>query len=171
VLRAGHYGVSIGLYAPIASHLIAGGHVTLAVVGGVIAAWLTMLPDLDHHLPFVSHRGPTHSIVFALVVSAAVGLVADVVVAPVFGEFGAEGWAVLPTVLGGLGSFAAAVAVLTVVGHLLADVITPMGIRPFWPVSGWSITLRVTKARNTVANYLLLAAGTFVAATAVLAAI
>lgn len=169
--RAGHFGVSIGLYAPIAASLIGRGQVTLALAGGVIVAWLTMLPDVDHRLPLISHRGPTHSLAFALAVGGAVGLLVDVVVAPVFGDLGAAGWAVLPGLYGGLATFSAAVATLTILAHLLADVITPMGIRPFWPVSDWSVTLDITPAKNPTANYLLLAAGTFVAATAVLSAL
>ena len=168
--RTGHYGVSAGLYAPIAGALVGSGRVTLAVVGGVIAAWLTMLPDLDHRLPVISHRGPTHSLAFALAVGGAVGLFVDAVVAPVFGDFGASGWAV-PGLDSGVAAFSAVVATLTIVGHLLADVITPMGIRPFWPVSDWSITLDITPAKNPIANYVLLAAGTFAAATAVLTAL
>jgi inner membrane protein len=58
-----------------------------------------------------------------------------------------------------MGAFASLIGVLAVFSHLLADSITPMGIRPFWPVSGWHYSANVVRARNPIANYLLLAVG------------
>lgn len=171
MLKPGHYGVSLGLYAPIAARLLGSDLPALALGGGVVLLGLTMLPDVDTRLPGIAHRGPTHTVLFALAVGAVVALVADLAVAPAFGDFGADAWGVVPGVRTGLGGFGFFIGTLAIVSHLLADVITPMGVRPFWPVSGWSISLDITPARNGVANYVLLTAGTFLAASAVLTAI
>jgi len=58
------------------------------------------------------------------------------------------------------GRFGFAVGALTVVSHLLADVITPMGIRPFWPLSDRHFTLDLVYAKNWAANVLLFVLGT-----------
>jgi len=171
VFKLGHYGVALGLYAPLLAWLLGRGLPALALGGGAVLLWLAMLPDVDTRLPGVSHRGPTHTVLFVLAVGIAVGLVADLAIAPTVGEFGARAWIGVPGFETGLGEFGFLIGTLAIVSHLLADVITPMGIRPFWPVSGWSISLDITPARNTVANHVLLAAGSFLAASAVLTSI
>lgn len=49
--------------------------------------------------------------------------------------------------------------VLVVVAHLLSDVLTPMGIAPFWPLSSKRYSLSLVDASNAPANYLLLLFG------------
>lgn len=171
MLKLGHYGVALGVYAPVASWLLEQGSTALALGGGVVLLWLAMLPDVDTRLPGVSHRGSTHTFLFALAVGVAVGLVGDVAIAPTVGEFGSDAWTNVPGFRTGIGGFGFFVGTLAILSHLLADVITPMGIRPFWPVSGRSFSLDITPARNTAANYVLLAAGSFLAASAVFTSI
>jgi inner membrane protein len=60
----------------------------------------------------------------------------------------------------------AVVGTVTIGAHLLADALTPMGVRPFAPVSDRTYTLGLTRADNPVANYGLLAAGIAVAGLA-----
>ena len=43
--------------------------------------------------------------------------------------------------------------------HLLADVVTPAGLKPFWPVSDRRYTLDIVRADNPLANYGLLVLG------------
>jgi len=171
VLKPGHYGVALGAYAPLVAWLLGRGLPELAVGGGVVLLWLAMLPDVDTRLPVISHRGPTHTFLFVLAVGVAVGLVAEFVVAPTVGEFGAVAWIGVPGFRTGLGEFGFVIGTLAILSHLLADVITPMGVRPFWPLSGRSFSLDITPARNTVANYVLLTVGTFLAASAALTTI
>lgn len=166
--KLGHYGVALGLYAPVVAWLLGRGLAALALGGGVVLLWLAMLPDLDTQLPGVSHRGSTHTFLFVLAVGVAVGLVADLAIAPTVGEFGAVAWVGVPGFRTGLGEFGFLIGALAILSHLLADVITPMGIRPFWPLWGRSFSLDITSAESTFANYFLLAAGTFLAASAVL---
>jgi len=156
--QLGHYGTALLLYSPVARHLLAGGQDALALGGGAIALALAMAPDCDRPLPFVDHRGPTHTLAFAVVIGVLVGSAGwvvgaqvDVATARTFGRFGF------------------AVGVLTIVSHLLADVITPMGIRPFWPLSDRHFTLDLVYAKNWAANVLLFALGTAATLLAVFA--
>jgi inner membrane protein len=117
-----------------------------------------MVPDLDTRVPFVTHRGITHTVWFALAVGAAFGLVGGAVGLE-RGPAAALGFAALGFVIGAG----------TVVSHLLADAITPMGIRPYAPVRDDHYTLDLVTAANPVANYVLLVLGGAAAGVAVLA--
>lgn len=151
--RAGHLGVSLLVYAPLGLLLVLLGRYDLAVVGELVMVSLSMLPDSDHDIPFVSHRGPTHTVAFALLVGLALGAV---------------GWVVggQPAVAttSELAVFGFAIGTLAILAHLAGDVLTPMGITPFWPLWNRNFSLYLTRADNTVANYALLALGVFVTA-------
>ncbi|WP_318569770.1 metal-dependent hydrolase [Salinigranum marinum] len=151
--RNGHYGVALLAFAPVGVALVSAGAVELALVVGAGTLWLAMLPDVDHRVPGVTHRGPTHTVGFALLVAAVLGGVGLLV--------GRVGGAALsaPATLGAVG---AAVGLLSVGAHLLADALTPMGIRPFWPLSNRKFTLSVVTADSTLGNYGLLSLGVFV---------
>lgn len=155
--RHGHYGVSLLVYAPIAYTLVQFGEPGFAVLGGVLTLALTPVPDYDHRLPFVTHRGVTHTILFAVLVGSVLA---------------ATGWLIgtaVDTATGlRLATFGFCVGTFAIGAHLLADVITPAGITPFWPLSRRKYTLGLTRANNTVANYALLAAGVFATVTVVI---
>lgn len=156
----GHYGMALLVYAPVGYWLL-GVDPFLAVFGGASAVGLATLPDIDMDLPFVPHRGPTHSLLFLALVA---------------GVLGAAGWTVGQgswQPLGGsvpAAAFAAGVGAVGVGSHLLADMLTPAGVNLLWPVPADPITLDVTRADNTVANYGLLGLGAFATAAALLAA-
>jgi inner membrane protein len=158
--RTGHYGVSLIAYAPVAFALLAAGEVTLAFAAGAVVLWLAPLPDVDHRIPGITHRGVTHTLGFALAVG---------------GAFGAAGY--LSADVLGLGEprVVAAVGLLVgtfgIVSHLLGDALTPAGIRPFWPLSRRKFTLSVTTADSTLWNVGLLAVGVFATAAAVVASV
>ncbi|ELY45709.1 metal-dependent hydrolase [Natronorubrum tibetense] len=158
--QLGHYGAALLVYAPLGTAVGLAGHETAAIVGALACVALSTLPDCDHRIPTIEHRGPTHSVGFALFVG--VGLAA---VAALFVGAGS------PLAEVGFVAFAFVVGSLSIVSHLLADALTPMGIRPFWPVSRRHYTLEVTKAANPIANYVLLGlgAGVGVVATVVVA--
>ncbi|MFB6078074.1 MAG: metal-dependent hydrolase [Halarchaeum sp.] len=154
--RPGHYGVSLLVYAPVLFALRASGHAGAALVGGVGMLALASVPDYDHRVPLISHREVTHTLAFAALVGAALAGAA-VGVGTVVGD---------PTpALVVAGAFA--LGAFGIVAHLLGDVLTPAGIRPFWPLSGRKVTLSLWTADSTLANYGLLAAGAFAAAVAV----
>ncbi|USZ67495.1 metal-dependent hydrolase [Halorussus salilacus] len=155
MFRPGHYGVSLALYAPVGGWLLATGQTTAALAGGALALWLSMLPDLDTRLPFVPHRGPTHTLPFVALVAVAAWAAAT-----------ATGHGVRPVGPVEIRAFAAGIAALAVLSHLAADVLTPMGVALLWPVSGRRYTLSVCRADNRVANALLFALGVFATASA-----
>jgi inner membrane protein len=139
--QPGHCGVALAFYAPIGCALVATGSPTYALLGGVVTVALTMIPDLDTRTPRLEHRGPTHSVAFAGTVGVLTALA---------GGF-----------LGGVqaAQFGLLVGTLAIVSHLLADVITPMGVRPFWPLSERNFTLDIVPASDTRANVLLFVLG------------
>jgi inner membrane protein len=159
VYATGHYGVALLVYAPVGGLLLQFDP-ELAVLGGVGVLSLARFPDIDLRLPLVPHRGPTHSLLF-------LGLVA--------GVLGGVGWLVGQgswQPLGGpvrTAAFGVGVGVLGIGSHLLGDLITPAGVNVLWPLPRESVSLSLTRADNTVANWGLLALG--VVATVVVLAI
>ncbi|WP_136588938.1 metal-dependent hydrolase [Salinigranum halophilum] len=153
--RNGHYGVALLTFTPVGVALVMTGLVDLAFVVGAGALWLAMLPDLDHRVPGLSHRGVTHTVWFALLLGGVLGAAGVAV-----GRLGL-GAPYGPETLGAVG---AAVGLVSVGSHLLADVLTPMGIRPLWPLSGRKFTLSLWTADSTLGNYSLLSLGVFVTA-------
>ncbi|MBX0293954.1 metal-dependent hydrolase [Haloarcula nitratireducens] len=154
--RPGHYGAALLAYAPLGFALLSFDLPGLAVLGGALSLALAPVPDLDQRIPLIRHRGVTHTLLFALVVG---------------GVLGAVGW-VAGTGAGvetarRLAAFGGVVGTVAILSHLLADVITPMGITPFWPLSRRNYTLRLARADNAIANYLLLALGVFAVALVV----
>lgn len=152
----GHVGTALLVYSPVGLFLLIAGLDELAVLGGVGMVSLATLPDCDHRLPLVVHRGPTHSVVFALLIGGVLGTAGFV-----FGEAFVDLSATV------MATFAFVVGALAVLSHLAADSITPMGIRPLWPLSRWHYSAGIVRAKNPIANYLLLAVG-IAAVTAVL---
>lgn len=150
--RTGHYGVALLAFAPIGLVLLLVAPVQVAVLAGLLVVGLTPVPDYDQRVPFVDHRGPTHTVAFALLVGCVTGGVGWV-----------AGSGVLPAgpVAGAVVGFLA--GTLAILAHLLGDVVTPAGITPFWPLSDAHYSAGLVRAANPVANYLLLGLG--VAAT------
>jgi len=146
--RTGHYGAALIVYAPLGLLLLLAGRPMLAVGGGALSLSLASLPDVDQRLPFVDHRGVTHTVGFALVVGSVLGVAGWFVAA----ESGVG-------TAGELATLAAAVGTVAIGSHLLADAITPMGITPWWPLSTRHYTADLCRADNTLANYALLGMG------------
>lgn len=142
----GHLGIGLLLYTPVAYALSALGRAEEAASWALVVLPLSLLPDVDALLPGVAHRGATHSLPAAGCTGVAVGAV---------------GWLTAPS--GDDRSERAAVGfvvgVLSVLGHLLGDVLTPMGVRPFGPGREASYTLDLVPARHPRANVGLLALG------------
>ncbi|MDR5673704.1 metal-dependent hydrolase [Halalkaliarchaeum sp. AArc-GB] len=155
VYQLGHYGIALLCYAPVARLLVEAGEPQAALCGGLLVAGAAVVPDCDEHLP-IPHRGPTHTVWFA----AAVGLVVAGTVAALSAITGLRfHW----TLVGGL---LAAGAVFT---HVAADAATPMGIRPFAPLSDRHVTLDLVASnhRTTNAGLFLLGGATVAIATVI----
>lgn len=156
--RTGHYGAALLVYAPMGFLLLAAGYESLAATGAVVALGGSMVPDWDHRVPFLTHRGITHTVWFALLAGAVLGGA---------GWYLGEGLA--PRSQLGLAAYGFALGVLTIGAHILADGLTPMGVRPFEPLGHGSYSLKLTKAANPIGNGLLFVLGVLAAGGAVLA--
>ncbi|WP_265111836.1 metal-dependent hydrolase [Halosolutus halophilus] len=146
--QVGHYGAALFAYAPLGAAVAVAGYEAAAVVGALVCVSLSTVPDLDHRAPLIEHRGPTHTVLFAFLVGAGLAAATSVLVA-----------SSSPIVDVGFVAFAFLVGTLSIASHLLADALTPMGIRPFWPLSRRRYSFDVARAANPIANYALFAIG------------
>jgi inner membrane protein len=144
----GHVGIALLAYAPVAGAVRVVGEPGLAVLGGAVAVAFATVPDLDHRLP-VAHRGPTHTVAFAVVTGALVAAAAAIAF-PIGGGTALPAWT--PAFVGG-------VATLSLASHIAGDAITPMGIWPFRPFRERHVRYDLTPAANPRANRLFLGAG------------
>jgi len=157
----GHVGISLLLFGPLASTLLSAGQPLLAALTGVVMIGLAPLPDCDTYTDRLDHRGPTHTVWFALgvgLIGAALGGLGTVALEVVGVDLSltplwVAGW------FGG-------VSTLAVLGHLAGDLVTPMGVWPFRPLSEWHYTFDLTPSKSPRANRLCFGAGSLsVAAT------
>lgn len=146
MLKTGHYGAALLLYAPV-GFLLFSIDPALAVLGGVGSVALARLPDYDLQVPFLEHRGATHTLAFLVLVAATLGWVGHLFA----GEFGTA-----PTRTTALGVVVAGVAVGS---HLLTDALTPSGVPLLWPLTRRRFSVSLAAATDPVANYGLFALG------------
>lgn len=156
--QKGHIGASLVVYAPFGFVLAALASMEAGAIVAAAVASTAMIPDLDMKVPLVKHRGITHTVWFALAFGAAFGAVGAIL--------GLRRGVLGAVLFGGLAFLFGA---LTIVSHLLADALTPMGIEPFAPVRDDHYTLDLFRAANPVANYGLLGLGGVVVAGALVA--
>lgn len=158
--REGHVGAALLVYAPVGFLAFVLGLRELALLGAAAAVALATLPDQDLRLPFVEHRGITHTVWFAGLVGAGLGTVGWF--------YGARtGVATAATAA----AFGFAVGAATIGSHVLADALTPMGVTPFSPLGDRHYTFGLVRASNPIANYALLALGVGAAAGALVLAV
>jgi len=138
--RLGHIGAALLAALPLGTGLQYAGEPRLAALALIVAATSSSIPDFDQELP-IRHRGPTHTAWFVAVCTA----VATV-----------TGWLLASETIG---LVVGAAAGLSLASHLAADSITPMGIRPFLPLSGEEYCFDIVYAANKRANRLLFGAG------------
>jgi len=152
--RLGHQGINLVLFAPVLFAFLVAGFPLAGALGAVVVFTTASLPDIDISLPVIDHRGITHTVWAALAVGLVGGTLAWLVAGAFTDLVGALGLsrAVVGAYVGGVLSF-------SVLGHLVGDVLTPMGIAPWYPVSTRSYTLSVCPAKSWLANRLLFAGG------------
>jgi inner membrane protein len=144
--RTGHYGAAFIVYSPTVAVLTAIGLDLFAAIGGAAVWALAMLPDKDQKIPFLKHRGFTHTVHFAAIVGAILGATGAIL-----GSGGGFRTILLFSLFGFVVGFG------TISSHIAADALTPMGVEPFRGSQNYS--LDVAKAANPIANYLLFAVG------------
>lgn len=140
--RGGHIGFNALLYAPFVPLVDHYWSLEVAVLGAGLAVGLANVPDIDQPLPRLSHRGPTHTIWFAVLA----GTLAGIGTALVFGST--------------LGfRFGFVVGTCSILAHLAGDIVTPMGISPFAPLSRCHVTLGWFRSKNVRVNRLFFLVG------------
>ena len=149
--RFGHYGMVLLLYSFVGYVLLSRQHDNRAVVGTILVVLLTMLPDWDSYVAWLPHRGPTHTVWFALLVGLIVGTIAMLVSFRRHPDLRAAK---------SLGRWSGGLATFSVLTHLLADMLNPMGIQPLYPILDFRVTLDLVSAGDPVANFGLLLVGT-----------
>lgn len=139
--KEGHWGVSLLMYSPVVvllmliDPLINFSTVILAVYGLGIVSFTASFPDVDMKLKNftpIKHRGITHTVWFALFM----GSVAAAVTYGLYYYFlmmGAEQISLIPPPIVAV-TFSFFMATYGTISHLMGDVITPTGLRPFRPV-------------------------------------
>lgn len=165
--REGHVGIGLILYAPIAYLLVRYGSLTLFGLGLIAIQFWSFAPDVDMTLP-IQHRGPTHTILAAVgagftTAGVTVYLLIDGMLPNLTVPF--TGILMVLTVAG----FAFLIGFVGVIGHLLGDFLTPMGIQPWWPFSARKHGLGVVYAADENANNYLSKAGAVAVLFAILA--
>ncbi|WP_436345440.1 metal-dependent hydrolase [Natronorubrum sp. FCH18a] len=141
--RGGHIGFNALLYAPFVPLVSRYWSVEVALLGAALALGVANLPDIDEFLPRLPHRGPTHTVWFAVFIGVVTGG-ATALVAPS-----------TPRTF----QFGFVVGACSVLAHLAGDVVTPMGISPFAPLSRYHVTLNWFKSRDDRINRVFLLVG------------
>ena len=146
--REGHYGVALLLYTPVAAIFLNLGLDWYALGGVVILLATATLPDIDLRIPFIQHRGITHTVWFAAFVGLVVTSTLEFAAVPL-------GDPRFPAA-----TFCGAVTTYSILTHIAGDALTPMGIRPFAPLLQTSYSARLFYSSSKPANYGFLVAGT-----------
>lgn len=146
--KEGHIGAALFFYAPLGFLIAVVSGSELAIYGGIVVSGLAMLPDIDMKLPLVRHRGPTHTLWFAVGVGAIMG---------VLGEASSLQNGIPVGIAGFLAGFL--LGSVTMASHIAADALTPAGVEPFAPLRDEEYSYGLVKAANPIANYALLALG------------
>lgn len=144
----GHLGMALLLFSVVGYVLVSRGYVHDALWGGGIVLAYTLHPDIDREVDFLIHRGVTHTLWFAV----AVGLLCVLVVANSLWKRPRR-----EAVRGGAWAFS--LGAFSIVAHLVADVITPWGVMPLYPLTPALYTFDLVYAKNPTANAMLFAAG------------
>lgn len=202
--RLGHTGIALLVLAPLSYELLEAHKPILALITGLGILGVERLPDYDFKLPFLSHRGVSHSLFAAVtiggflalcgwfvgmeavtVLTSVLGVTTEVVttvatwldsLAPPETTGNIVAWiiglltdvaAILDWIasqlqtfdrqtIAGVGFVIGAGGILV---HLLGDVLTVTGIRPFLPFSDWNLSVSSLNANSSLANTGLFAVG------------
>ncbi|ELY96077.1 metal-dependent hydrolase [Natrialba taiwanensis] len=142
--RGGHAGFNALLYAPFVPLVARTWSLELAILGAVIAIAVANLPDIDQPLPWLHHRGPTHTLWFAILIGIVAGIGTALVVSPTRSVF----------------MFGCVVGTASILAHLAGDIVTPMGLTPLSPLTRKHVTLNWFKSKNSYINRVVLLIGT-----------
>ncbi|WP_121823280.1 metal-dependent hydrolase [Halostella salina] len=155
----GHLGTTLF----IGGIVVVGLGLPLGIVATMIMLVIMQLPDQDHNIPVVEHRGFTHSIWFVIIVAV---ILASTIAYPTrFIQLTAirngllSSWVVHPV---DVWLFFGGTVALGLVGHIATDALSVGGgfkVKPLWPVSSRTVALQRCTWDDRAWNAALLAAG------------
>lgn len=167
--REGHFGTTLllGALAVVGLGMLKG------LVATVVMIVVTPIPDQDQYVPgsLVKHRGPTHSFTFVLVIAFVIS--STIAYSTSISQQFAISYGPLSTLLVSpekVWLFLGGSVTVSLLGHIATDVLTKGGgykVKPFWPLSSWTVALGLCKSDDVRWNTALLASG----GTAFLAAV
>lgn len=176
MLKRGHIGLTLALASPLAVGIgFFSKPIALAVVAGAVAGGA--LPDMDTQTGLVKHRGFTHTVWFSILAGISItGIIAVGLLQLPPSEFIPVPNEATRILFGSAFGIGIVYGTLT---HLIGDVITPRGIKPFDPISPRNIipitisdkkyTYEIANASNKSLNNVASAAGVFLVGIAVVA--
>lgn len=182
--RHGHIGIALLVLAPISYALILRNQFALAGLVALGILIIEPLPDNDHWIPGLSHRGVSHSLLAAGIVGllcAGFGWLlgryltvplAHWLQATILPATSVSALAIMteqlvtltPGTFVGLGFI---IGFLGICVHLAGDIITVSGIQPFFPFSQQHISLTNLRAASAIANTVFLLLGVLAMGTAI----
>ncbi len=157
--KEGHLGLALVWYAPIAYVLSIHQLPDVLGLGLVGILFWSLAPDIDHTVRGLSHRGLTHTVLAAGVAGLVTALLATGLVWSGLGGESVLGVPSKPYTFPGAAGFGFLVGMLGVLSHLIGDVVTPMGIRPFEPFSDTEYSLYLVASNDRRVNGLLTLVG------------
>ena len=143
----GHFGIILFVFGFVIFGLVARDKTRGAKIITVTALAMGIAPDIDLHIAQLSHRGLTHTIWAALLAGGVLALIA----------YGFEPLALAGKREESLYGFVTGFGGICC--HLAGDVITPMGIKPLYPLLEKPHTFNLVYANNGPANLALLLVG------------
>lgn len=158
-------GTNALIYSPILFVLVLLDNTAIGVVGLLVTSQMASIPDIDLRSNIFNHRGFTHTFTFA----AIIGIIFLIITVPILillsyvGVLNLTYRTVALTLIG-----SDILGFMTITNHILADAITPAGIRPFQkpPIfpdlsifSDKRYTFDIVYAKNKMANSALLMGG------------
>ena len=132
MLRKGHIGITLTIISPIAlaACIVFPNYTAVLIFSGALTG--SNLPDIDTSTKLVKHRGFTHTFWFVGIVTIVSTIIMFVIISYIpigrYISFTSTDHMIAALVFGA----SVGMGVLT---HLLGDVITPTGIKPYHPVT------------------------------------
>lgn len=150
--RKGHIGLALLVSAPFALlvGLLLNPRWSLIVVGTALLA--DRIPDTDQRLPFISHRGITHTVTFGIVASFVLAA-SFTTTATITQSSSAFGVGILENITTNLVLFAISLLgfVLGFAAHLIGDMLIEAydyAVTPYWPFSSKPVALGWASAES-----------------------
>lgn len=126
--KSGHMGINMILFAPILFIMMSFEYIFISIFGLIIITYFASLPDIDLKYQFLTHRGFTHTYLFGLFI----GLISSSLFT-IINVLSINSGIIEPSIFNmiGIPIWGFFIGLFTVMGHIIGDVITPAGIRPF----------------------------------------